>query len=136
MNISNDPEHIGSNSKTLLVDKDTYKDYTMEDLLTAYSPLAKNYCGKYYKETYDYDDMLQEANIAIINAYNSYNLQSHVSIGHYLTICINNALINFCATERNQIFNKNTSSLDKSITNESYNNDSYKIGRASCRERV
>ena len=95
-------EIIAALEKTFLVGDNTFKKITMSTLIKDYSPLAKNWCAKYIytKKEYEYEDMLQETNIAIINAYESYRLDFHVSIGYYLNTCIKNALNNYCAANK------------------------------------
>lgn len=100
--------------KTFLVGDDTYRKITISNLISEYNALAKSWCAKYCqaKTEFEYEDMLQETTIAIMNAYSTYSLEFHVSIGYYLNICIRNTLNNYCKSTKHQISHKACKSLD------------------------
>lgn len=108
--------------KKFKINNNKYKEYTVEELIKAYEPLAKSWYSKYNKNNnYDYDDIMQEINIAIAKAYNDYDINVSVSIGYYLNICIRNALHNYCITSEHFIYNKKCMSLDGEYGNPEYN---------------
>lgn len=115
MNISINTEKT---KKTFLISENTYEYYTVTELLEKYIPLAKSWCNKYNNGFYEYDDMLQEIQIVIINAYNTYELHFNVSIGYYLNVCIRNALKTFCSVEKYKKLTSNCCSLDMQCNKE------------------
>ena len=104
--------NMSINKKTFLISENKYNDLTVKEVLEKYTPLAKSWCHRYSKGIYEYEDMLQEIHIAMINAYYTYKLNNKVSLGCYLNVCIKNALVNFCSVEKYRKHNSNCCSMD------------------------
>ena len=58
--------------------------------------IANEFYLKYNQYGYDYDDFLQEANIAFFNSLISFNENKNVLLYSYITLCFRRKLMSFC----------------------------------------
>lgn len=75
-------------------------DNSYDILYNKYIPIIKNIAKNYYKKFYgygfDYDDFIQEANIAFQIALKSFDESKNVLFYTYVSTCIQRKMISFC----------------------------------------
>ncbi len=74
-----------------------------ERLIEEYEPLLRTIVSDYYIPGVDFDDLLQEARLALVNAYESYDERHGVPFGSYCAVCVRRKMLD-CL--RNQKRNK------------------------------
>ena len=100
-----------------------YNDYELIDqiqennedskniMFEKYNPVLRSLAYEYYQKFgdygYDYEDFLQEANISLYKALNSYNDQKNSLFYSFVVLCVRRGLLTFC---------RNISSSKKNIS--------------------
>ena len=96
-------------------------DDSLECLFNKYTPIIKSISNEYYQKYnsygYDYDDFLQEANIAFYNAYLAFRESMDVLFYTFVTVCIRRRLLTFC---RNITNNSKNISFNQTVDVERY----------------
>ena len=89
-------------------------------LFEKYTPIIKKLSNEYYQRYssygYDYDDFIQEANIALYDAYRSFKDSMNVLFYTFVVLCIRRRLLSFCRNITNvnkNISNKMTIEIDE-----------------------
>lgn len=108
---------VYENKKLFLINENDYRELSINELIDMYSPLVKKSANSYKVNSFEFDDLFQEANISVCKAYASYDIKANVSIGKYLTVCIKNALNNYVMSSKNKVLVNSSYSLDYNYNN-------------------
>ncbi len=83
---------INDNELIYMIQED--KDYYFKILLTKYQPvinsIVSNYFRSFIKLGIDFDDLIQECNVAVYLACKSFNPYKNIKFYTYVTLCIRN----------------------------------------------
>ena len=89
-------------------------DYSKDLLYQKYYPVIHNIANYFYQQNkyfgYDFEDFLQEANLAFYNALVNFNEKEDTLFYTFVSLCIKRKLLSFCKRITNR--NKNYSSKD------------------------
>ncbi|MFP4687738.1 MAG: sigma-70 family RNA polymerase sigma factor [bacterium] len=64
-----------------------------ERLIEEYEPLLRTIVSDYYVPGVDFDDLLQEARLALVSAYQSYNREKGVPFASYCAVCVRRQML-------------------------------------------
>lgn len=97
--------HKDENDYELVSKSQEKNEYAQEILREKYEPMIKMLSSKYYKyikNTFDYEDILQESFLSFEEAIENYNEQKNSSFLTYFTTCLNNQLLSLVRQQSRQ----------------------------------